>query len=204
MFPGNQKQVGRYAYSSRVDNYPFKDEEALSLVKEPTIKYDTHIEYLCVNSSDRNTTAYPKVNSYRINFPDIFRNIHSIEVVSCSIANQNTPLANPYLILKVDGIDHLNFSNNNINKGFALLYLKPTTGAHAQAELGVLQRNVRFFETPMASLDSVSIQILKPDGTLFDFGESNGDTTVAYSNSFVFKIVIGRKSRCDLHNRSVY
>lgn len=204
MFQNSYKGTAKYAYSSRTDNYPFNDEEPISLKKEPEIEYDMQIDYLCVNSSDRNTTAYPKVNSYRINFPETFRNVYSIEVISASVANQNTPLDNPYLILKVDGIDHLNFSNLNINKGFAMLYLKPTTGAHVQPELGVLQRNVRYFTTPLASLNSISIEILKPNGQLFDFGESNGDVTVAYSNSFVFKITTGKRSQSVLNNRNVY
>jgi hypothetical protein len=175
--------------------FPIINQESLSVLQEKDIEYDYDVEYLCINSSDRDITAYPKVNQYRIDFDCTFRNICSIEVVSASVANQNTPLSNPYFILKVDGMDHLNFSNKNMNKGFALLYLKPTTGAHVFPELGVLQRNVRVYKTPLASMSSLSVQILKPDGTLFDFGEANGDITTAYSNSFVFKITTASKNK---------
>ena len=188
----------------QTNNYPFKEEPQKSYEQEKNIQYEECIEYLCVNSSDRNTTAYPSVNSYKISFQETFRNIKSIEVVNGSVANQGSPLNNPYLILKVDGLDHLNFSNLNINKGFALLYLKPTSGAHVQPELGVLQRNIRYFDPSLASLNSITIQILKPDGTLFSFGETAGNTAVAYSNSFVFKITTVRKNRSSLNARNLY
>jgi hypothetical protein len=183
------------------ENYPFQSQ---SNVQTPDIEYVQNVEYLCINSSDRNVTAYPKVNSYRVDADVTFKNIHSIEVVSASVANQGTPLSLPYLILHVDGLDHIHFSNKNTNDGFAVLYLKPTTAAHIQAELGVLQRNVLTFKTPLASLNNITITIRKPDGTLFDFGESNGDVTSTYQNSFLFKIITIEKTRKVLNTRAVY
>lgn len=150
--------------------------------------YEESIHYLCINSSDRDITKYPKVNDYRIDFQDTFKNISSLEIIAGSVANQNSVLSFPYLIVKFEGMDHLTFSNNNINKGFSLIYLKPTTGAHVQPELGCLQKNTRFFKTPLASFASINIQFFKPDGTLFDFGEPNGDITTAFQNSLVLKI----------------
>lgn len=154
-----------------------------------TSNYEDTVSYICVNSSDRDTTAYPHVNKYRINLETVIKNVCSIEIISGSIANQNTPLANPYLIFKTDEHDHLIFSNDNINSGFALLYLKATTGAHVQPELGCLQRNVRYFKTPLAKLSHINVGLFTPSGALFSFGEATGDTTVTYSNSFVFKII---------------
>ncbi len=166
--------------------------------------YEEHIHYICINSSDRNATLYPKVNNYRIDFQDVFKNIYSIEIAAGSVANQNSVQNLPYLVVKFDGMDHLTFSNNNINKGFALLYLKPTTGAHVYPELGCLQRNVRYFQTPLASLGSISVQFFKPDGTLFDFGESNGDITTAYQNSLVLKITTKEVVRQPIQQNMVY
>lgn len=173
-------------------------------IEENRQKYEEEIHYVCINSSDRDTSKYPKVNSYRIDLQDTFKNIHSIEIVSGSVANQNSVQSFPYLIIKFDGMDHLTFSNNNINKGFALLYLKPTTGAHVQPELGCLQRNVRIFKTPIASLASITIQYFKPDGTLFDFGEANGDVSVTYQNSLVLKITTKEVLRKPIQQRMVY
>ncbi len=166
--------------------------------------YEEQIHYICINSSDRDAAKYLKVNNYRIDFQDIFKNIHSIEIVAGSVANQNSVQSLPYLVVKFDGMDHLTFSNNNINKGFALLYLKPTAGAHVYPELGCLQRNVRFFKTPLASLASISVQFYKPDGTLFDFGEPNGDTTTTYQNSLVLKIVTKEVIREPIQQNMVY
>lgn len=186
---------------TRPENYPFK---AQNTIQEDDIVYTETVSYFHVNSSDRNTTSYPSVNNYRIVSDETFKNIHSIELVAASIANQGSPLNNPYLILKIDGLDHLHFSNKNVNKGFATMYLKSTTGAHVQPELGVLQRNILIFKTPLASLNNVDISIVSPNGTLFAFGEGAGDTTVAFSNSFLLKIITLEKSRKALHNRATF
>lgn len=185
-------------------NYPSPSDVQTSIRQEKNITYSEQIHYLCVNSSDRDTDAYPKVNDYRISFEDTFKNVSSIEIISGSLANKNLIQANPYLIMRTNNHDHLSFSNKNINKGFALLYLKPTTGAHVQPELGCLQRNVRIFKTPLASLNSLNIQLVKPDGNLFSFGENDFDTSVEYQNSFVFKIITKEKSREELNFRGVF
>jgi hypothetical protein len=173
-------------------------------IQPNTHTYEEEIHYVCINSSDRDTGKYSKVNNYKIDLQDIFKNVHSIEIVAGSVANKNSVQSYPYLIIKLDGLDHLTFSNNNINKGFSLLYLKPTSGAHVQPELGCLQRNVRIFKTPLASLSSVSLQLLKPDGTLFDFGEADGNTAVEFQNSFVLKIITKETTRIPLQQTNVY
>lgn len=185
---------------ARPENYPIMDQDT----RQPEIQYTTTVSYLHINSSDRNVTSYPSVNSYRISLPDNYRNVHSIELATCSIANQGSPLNLPFLVLKIDGLNHIQFSNNSIDKAFATLYLKNTTAAHIQPELGVLQRNVLQFKTPLASLNYIELSILQPNGTLFSFGETSGDMTTAYSNSFLLKIITLEKSRQDLHNRAAF
>lgn len=181
-------------------NYPFESQNTVP----PQIDYIETVSYLHINSSDRNTTAYPSVNSYKIDTEDRFKNIRSIELIAGSIPNVNSVLLQPYLILKIDGLNHINFSNKNIISGFAMMYLQNTSGAFIQPELGVLQRNVLNFKTPLASLSNINLQILKPDGTLFSFGESAGDVSVTYSTSFTLRIISIEKSRKDLNNRSVF
>lgn len=203
MFSGDNTIPTNVNYS-RQSNYPPAVDERFSTTVESGTTYQEFIHYVCINSSDRDTTAYPKVNNYRINFEDTFKNVSSIEIVNGTVANQATVQANPYLVVRVDGLNHLNFSNKNINKGFALFYLKPTTGAHVQPELGVLQRNIRTFRTPLASLNSLSISLTSPDGELFEFGEGAGDVTVPYQNSFVFKIVCKEIDRSTMDHRNLF
>jgi hypothetical protein len=187
-------------YTKKQTNYPFESQNTIP----PQIDYIETVSYLHINSSDRNVTAYPSVNSYKIDTDDRFKNIKSIELIAGSIPNVNSVLLQPYLILKIDGLNHINFSNKNIVSGFAMMYLQNTSGTFIQPELGVLQRNVLNFKTPLASLSNINLQILKPDGTLFSFGESAGDVSVTYSTSFTLRIVSIEKSRKDLNNRSVF
>jgi hypothetical protein len=200
----NSRNLPSSVNNTRNVNYPPEKAQHLSIKQESDIEYDSKIDYFCVNSSDRDTSKYPKVNSYRIDLNDTFKNITSIEIISGSVANKNSVQNFPYLIVKLDSLDHSTFSNVNVNKGFALLYLKATSGAHVNPELGCLQRNVFLPKTPIASLKSISIKLLKPDGTLFDFGEASANTDVEFSNSFVFKIITREKNRSPIASRSVF
>ena len=188
-------------FEQRTVNYPLVSENN---IQEKEIQYVESISYLHLNSSDRNVNSYPSVNNYRIDSDEVFRNVHSIELIAASVANQGSPLNFPYLILKVDGLDHLNFSNTNVNRGFTVMYLKYTTGPHILPELGVMQRNILKLKNPISSLSSLTVTILKPDGTPFSFGESSGDVTPGFSNSFMFKIITIEKSRSNLNNRAVF
>lgn len=181
-------------------NYPFAGQDT----PQGDIEYSHIVSYLHLNSSDRDVVAYPSVSEYRIDSEEKFRNISSIELVASSIANQGSPLSNPYMVLRIDGLNHINFSNRNTNSGFAVMYLKQTTGPHVYSELGVLQRNVLNFKTPLASLSSIKLSIVGPDGSLFNFGEPSGDVTPAFSNSFMLRIVTLEKSFKSLNKRAVF
>jgi hypothetical protein len=199
----NDSQPSQINYSSG-KNYPSVIDSSLSTKTEPNVVYEDYVHYVCINSSDRNVTSHPHVNQYKIDFEDTFKNISSIEIVNCTVANKGSVLDNPYLVLRMDGLNHLNFSSNNINKGFALIYLKNTTGSHVQPELGVLQRNVNVFRTPIATLNSISLSLVKPNGELFSFTESAGDVSAEFQNSFLFKIVCKEISRQQLSHRNVF
>lgn len=181
-------------------NYPFNSQNT----PQSDIEYSQVVSYLHLNSSDRDPVAYPSVSEYRIESEEKFRNISSIELVASSIANQGSPLVNPYMVLRIDGLNHINFSNRNTNSGFAVMYLKQTTGPHVYSELGVLQRNVLNFKTPLASLNSIKLSIVGPDGSLFNFGEPPGDITPAFSNSFMLRVVTLEKSFKSLNKRAVF
>lgn len=144
--------------------------------------------YICINSSDRGS-AYKKTNHYKIYLDTVLKDIKSIELVNCSIPNVNNVQDLPYLILKIDGIPNIVFGGTSKAQGFCLLYMKNTTGNFIQCELGVLQRNVKYFKNHEGKLSSLEVQILKPNGDLFDFGEADGDVTVANSNSFLFRVI---------------
>ena len=59
---------------TKVQNYPFNEQNT----KQSDIVYTEVVNYLHINSSDRNTTSYPSVNSYRIDTEERFKNIKSL------------------------------------------------------------------------------------------------------------------------------
>lgn len=181
-----------------------QNDKTIRTLPQNTTVYEEDISYLCINSSDRDTSKYPKVNDYKINLNKTFKNIVSIEIISGSFANKNSILDNPYILVQVDGIENFTFSNNNASKGFATLYLKNTTGAHVLPDIGCTDGYIKQFKTPVASLSSIAVKLLSPDGTLFDFGESDGDTSIEFQNSLVFRIKTNQVCRNQLQQMSVY
>lgn len=147
----------------------------------------SRVDYILINSSDRDISKYPKVNNYTIPLSYTIKNITQIELISSSIPNKNTPFFLPYLLLKCDGIENIKTGTRN---AFSCLYLKPTTSDHIQVETGSLFPKI--FDTPLSSLSRINIAIANPDGTLFNFTEPNGDLTNAFQNSFLFKVTFTR------------
>lgn len=182
-------------------------DQAFSTTKEPGVVYAERVDFLHVSSIDRNTVFYPKANNYRITFEDTFKNVKSIKLIGATLPNQNGILDNPSVIIQIDEINHLNFSSNNINRGFAVLPLKgPTraTDGFIVPEMSCNLNSYVEFRTPLAKLNAFTINITGIDGQNIDFGDPDGSLDKKYQNTFLFRVVTMEKSRDELHHRNVY
>lgn len=166
-------------------------------------EYKERIDYVYVSSVDRDVTAYPKTNHYRINF-DNFKNVKSVTMVSATIPNQNSVLNNPLVLVQVEEINHIRFGTTcGINKGFSLLPLKGPTQASdgfIVPELACNYNSPVYYRTPLAKLNSFTISLVDINGDLIDFGEAGGSVALKYQNAFMFKIVT--MEVCDQFNQS--
>jgi hypothetical protein len=178
----------------------FKNE---SLKNDPTINYIKKTHYLHISSSDRDVSIFPNVNKYVIELDDNYKNIFSIELLQAIIPDINSVTNEPFLILNVNEISDVMQSRNRVIKeSFAILQMATSLNGFIQIKKDVHEQTVKYYHTtPKATLNKMTISILKNDGTLFDFGSGNGSNL---QNTFVFKITTLEKDTSSLNVRNIY
>jgi len=185
----------------------YKPSSGLSVVGEPDIQYEERIDYLFINSGDRDTSVYPNPNSYVTRFPTEFRNIKEIELINAIIPDKNSITQEPYLLLRIDEIDDvMTSSNKQIADSFAFLALAnaTTAGGFITIDKRIHENTPKLFTTPKASLDKMTITITDNTGTPWNFGSDTLVPTKALQHTLVFRIVTLQKRRDALAFRNVY
>jgi hypothetical protein len=188
-------------------NFSISENSQRSISQENNIEYEKKMHYLSISSKDRDTTAFPNVNRYVINFQKEYKNLHSIELVQAIIPSKNNVISEPYLLLHIDEIDNVIDSNDtNISNSFAFLQIAQpdTNNGFIQMDSRIQEYTVKYYDTPKASLSRMSITIKDDSGNPFDFGEQQMSLDKQDQNTFIFKITTLEKKRKQLNFRSVY
>ncbi len=164
------------------------------------IKYTTKYPiFQLVNSNDRDRTAYPNTNNFKITFQERIKNIVEIELITVRLPNKSGILDEPYLLIDINELkSNINCNSNNLYDAFAILPLKKPdkdTDGFITPELGQNNKLYKRFKIPLASLDQITISVKDMYGNLYDFGSDPGpDVDLANSKkvqvSFVFKFTI--------------
>jgi hypothetical protein len=180
-----------------------------SLILEPEIEYEMYERYLTIRSEDRDIANYPQPQNYRINIEHEFRNIHSIELITAIIPDQQNVTREPYLLLDIPELrdEPMECVSTVVGNSFALLQMAPavSSGYFISIDKRTHENVIKYYKNPKASLNSMTIRILNHNGALFNFGDDTGGTppNKAFQNIFVFKIVIKEKSHKQLNYRAV-
>ncbi len=120
--------------------------------------------------------AFPSL--YKIHFQNTYRNITSIELVSANIgltcdgnlSNPNELVQEPYVLLILDEIDGIfDSANVNISNAFAKIPTASSGTFIRNAGGGSNYRKV-YYPNPLASLNALTIRLVKNNGELVDFG----------------------------------
>lgn len=135
---------------------------------------------ILIDSRDRDRTLYPNTNEFVIKFdnnedgniPQNYRNITSIELIQAIVPQTvlNGVTGVPYLTLEIDEIrDTVQGTNTHLRNAFAFLSPQDVYGSkHLSCKF--YRPAVRHYDAPLGSLKKFTIQLRKPDGSLFDFG----------------------------------
>lgn len=203
-----ESNLRRYENNSFNNVYNPAYNQALSVQQENKIEYEEVVKYLTISSKDRDVNIYPTVSRYSVNFQSELKNIVSIELIQGMIPDKNDVLDEPYLLLKIEELEDVMISNDrNISDSFAILQLAAptTTGGFIMIDKRIHEHTVKYFRTPKASLNKMTVTITDAYGTPFDFGTDSPDPPIKnLQNTFVFRVVILEKKRSILEHRNVY
>ena len=120
----------------------------------------TRSRFVFIDSRDRDTEKF-NINKYEIQFNEPFENVTSVDVIKVKIPFVNTN--EPYIIMKISGMDLLQSNNNIINRSTAILYEHPDS------------TNINFQDSickrfnPPKSVVNFKIAFYNYDGSLYDF-----------------------------------
>lgn len=196
-----QKAHSHMAYPNVYASEPFFQLPQKNLIVDPDPNY------LSIDSQDRDRTKYPNPNEYTIPLISSdtsgqgsvpgrrYKNIVEIQILSAVIPNRNNVLDEIYLILEIDEIDNVVFdsSNHRLSRGFKLMFSTcDGTSKWLRLDDDISAPLVkRFYPKPKASLDRITIRLLRRDGTPFNFGTDNSppsEVNADLQNSWTFKI----------------
>lgn len=179
--------------------------EQLSLRQEPEIQYETREHYINITSSARDTTNQALHYNYYIQLDkEKYKNVIKVEMLSAFFPNSANITDEPYLVFDIEELNCIDFFNGDKNNnGFAVLPIKPTTGAFIVPDFGCIYHTV-YFPRPAKSLTRLTIKIRDINGNLYDFGSPNGSTSTALQNGFQLKITTEEVNRRILGERHTY
>jgi hypothetical protein len=195
-------------------------EKQRNLIKED----DSDLSYyIIVDSKDRDMNVFRSPNDYTIRFSPpnfnedrkgyvdkIFHNVKSIELVRCGFLDtsgvtgssdfeENDP---PYVILEIEEfITQHNGTNQNLNKATIVMDSFSKIGKYKYYDLYDNEGRITKFN-PKVTIDKMSIRFKLPDGSLYQFGESN-DSNVKTVNYLIFRISVRNKMlETDFYNKT--
>ena len=170
--------------------------------------------YIGIDSKDRDTALFSKPNEYSIKFSPSnttssgyidsgFQNIISIELIEGILADSSSETnasdngtSFPYLLLQIEEFGGLFEGTNDVmTKSFAILKNFTTQNGFKYYKLvGDTMTNegiIKVFE-PRISLSKMTVRVMTPDGTAFNFGDGN-DSNATTVNYFLFKVKTAQK-----------
>jgi hypothetical protein len=190
-----------------VQQLPQQNEQVKQVSQDPIV-YDKLIEkyfIIAIDSKDRNMEKYPNPNEFSISFgynDNIFSNENSkkevgfihkklnnikyVKLVSLVLpykTNEGDSIDNyPYLLLDIDEIgSKYEGTNRHLDNTFARIILDKKVGKWCTFSGDVNHEFIKYFN-PMIEISKFTIRIKKPDGTLFNFGNSINTDIISDTN----------------------
>jgi hypothetical protein len=184
------------------ENFPSRNREKDTDMLLPEVREFDY--YVMVDSKDRDRVQNPKPNEFIIHFAPYqnsgsggapvgyvdraFGNVKSCEITDIIILDSSDQpdssdtggTSYPYLLLKIPEIGNNYFgTNNDITSSFAILTDYSKIGDYKYYNIAGVGSNYAISKifNPRINLSKLTITILLPDGTPFNFGAANNDNT---------------------------
>ena len=155
--------------------------------------YTVEEHYIFASSLDRDTSAYPKTSQFKLSLPDQFQNIVSIELSAGSVPNLGSVDADPYLLLSIEGLNHIQ-SSSGVEYFSVLALHKGHSNAFFNMDRSSSAMMPYKLYSPKQRLNSLNIKLLHSNGTPLTFG-ADGNLLQINQVSFTFCVKILRNKR---------
>ena len=179
----NYNRYIRTSYATENNPYPqnditkvFSQGVPLSVQQEPVVTYVPIVNFLSINSIDRDVTLYPSPNKYTVFLNEKYKNVQSIELLDATLPDQADIQQEPYLLLQIDQITNtIDSLNTPMQQAFAILKTIPpaSPGYFLSVDTNTCEKITKTYRQPLAELSKLTISIRKSDGSLFNFGETS-------------------------------
>lgn len=160
--------------------------------------YHTERNFCFVTSRDRNTTVFPKTSEFTIALPDDYNDVVCVELTAGTVPNLDAVSSEPYLLLDIKELNHIRtstgieyFSILSVHKGHSDSFFNLDRSSAA-----IMPRK---FYSPIQKLKSLTIRLLKSDGSALTFG-SDSNTLAINQVSFTFEVKTLVKDRVGFDN----
>lgn len=221
------KEISEDENNPYSENFPLRnrDKEMDMLVGE-TREFDY---YIIIDSKDRDINKNPNPNDFVIEFSPSsgsnspsngyidrgLGNIASIELLDVMIldtslladSSDSSGSSYPYLLLNIDELGGNYFgTNNNLTKSFAILKNYTKTDSYKYYSLlgDTSDMSTKKVFNPRINLTRLTVQILKPDGTLFDFGSSSSSTSNTVVNLSMRVTTLQKNLATNFSNKATF
>jgi hypothetical protein len=201
------------------EEFPIRDREKQTDMMKEEVREYTY--YIVVNSNDRNIIKSPNPNEFVIDFAPspaaqgnalptgyidrTFHNIKYCELLSAVVLDTSNvsgssdygSISFPYLLLQFDELQTNYFgTNNNLSKAFGILTDYSKRGNYKYYSIvGDLSDNtVSKVYNPRINLTKLTVKLLLPDGTPFNFGTPNVNDTSNSCITFGLRITTIQKN----------
>ena len=151
------------------------------------------IQYIAIDSRDRNLTTSPKPNNYVFRLPFPLKNVQSIYLIKTIIPNVNNVTNEPYLVLEIPEINHQQFmsaSNGTLQNATSVLVpciYQSSSSAFLACHSKINDEIIYYPTTKNVRLDRITVRFKKSNGDYFDFGT---DSNPASPNSAIQHFIL--------------
>ena len=142
--------------------------------------------YLYVDSGTRNVAAWPQVSNFRYHFTTQIRSVVAVEVLGAVIPVSGTVASQPYIVLDVAELNHLEVGPQRFS-AFAVLQLPgPISAGSTWVNLDkkASERSPAHFKTP-CTLSSLTFRFCDRNGTTMDLGVDDASSVLTSPQSLV-------------------
>jgi hypothetical protein len=172
----------------------------------PDLTYEYEKRYLFVTSAMRDRTQYPDPAYFKVQFPETYRDIYSIELSAGTLPNAGNISGDGYLLLDIPELNHIEGVDGSKYFGILGLQTHPNRSFFNLDKANTNDMPV-IFKPIKARLDGITIMLRHPDGSLVTFGSENPAAPANFANqmqlTFEIRLRVKRRIGIDRDFRTV-